>query len=60
LFAVRREVLDALFADPEWNKRFAEAKTMADCKRMIVRFCEAKGLKIKKLEECEYGSQVEV
>jgi len=50
VIAVRREVLDALLADPEWNKRLEQAKTMADVERVFSDFCKARGYKIKHLE----------
>jgi hypothetical protein len=50
MIAVRREVLAALTADPEWNKRLEQAKTMIDVERVLTDFCKARGIKIKLLE----------
>lgn len=50
MFAVRREVLDALLADAEWRKRFDKAKTTAEMQRVVLDFCKAKAIKIKQLE----------
>lgn len=50
MFAVRREVLAALLADPEWRRRLDEAKTSADVERVFSDFCKARGYKIKLLE----------
>jgi len=45
MFAVRREVLDALLADLEWNKRLKQAKTVAEVGRIFCDFCKARGSK---------------
>ena len=50
MIAVRREVLAALQADPEWNKRLEEAETMAEVEKVLTDFCRARGYKIKHLE----------
>jgi hypothetical protein len=46
MIAVRREVLEALTADPEWNKRLEQAKTVAEVGRVFCDFCKARGYKI--------------
>jgi len=50
MIALRPEVLDALLADPEWNKRLKQANTMADVERVLTDFCKAQSIKIKYLE----------
>ena len=50
MIAVRCKVLAALMADPEWNKRLEQAKTMIDVERVLTDFCKAQGIKIKQLE----------
>ena len=50
MFAVKREVLDALLADPEWEVRLTRAKNTEEIAQVVAAFCEATGRKVKEMD----------
>jgi len=49
LFAVRREVLDALLEDPEWSKRLDNAENARQVENVLVEFAKSRGYRIKEI-----------
>jgi len=49
MFAVRREILKELLADPKWSRIFDRAKTMKDIEGVVTEYCMKKGYKVKVL-----------
>ena len=50
MFAVKRSVLEELFKDAEWTERLEKAKNFREVERVLRRFAEAKGLKVKEMQ----------
>lgn len=50
MFALRREVLERLLADPEWSRRLEQAKTFKEAAEVIACYAEKVGLKVVKLK----------
>lgn len=44
---IRPEILDELLRDPEWNRKFENAKTTVDVARVVAEFCRARGYEVK-------------
>jgi hypothetical protein len=45
-FAVRREVWEAAYADPEYNRRLTVAETVSEIEAAMVEFCRKRGYKV--------------
>jgi len=50
LLAVRREVIEQLFADPKWVKTVEKAKTAVQVEKVIMAYAKEKKLKVKTLQ----------
>jgi len=50
MFAVRREILEALFRDLDWAAKMEEAKTGEKVEKVLVDFCRAKGYRVRRVE----------
>lgn len=50
MFAVRKEILDALLNDAEWCKRLDKAETSKDVENVLIEFARSKGWKIKEVQ----------
>lgn len=46
---VKREILDELFRDPEWNRKFDEAQTSREVVEVVKAFCRVRGYKVTEL-----------
>ena len=51
VLAVNRRVLEALFSDPVWKRRFLDAYSSGDVARVLLEFCKAKGFRVMVVEE---------
>jgi hypothetical protein len=51
IFAVKRRVLEKLYADRKWRKRAVACKTLAELQQVVIEFAKAKGFRIKYLDE---------
>jgi hypothetical protein len=50
MFGVKRQLLEALLSDPEWNAKLSSAKTMREVERVLREFVVEKGWKIVEVE----------
>jgi hypothetical protein len=46
LFVVRREVLKAAYADPEYGRRLTTTETISEIESVMVEFCRKHGYKV--------------
>lgn len=47
--AIKREILDELFRDPEWNRRMEQAKTSREVAQVVADFGRARHYKVIEL-----------
>ena len=46
MFAVKREVLEALLRDPEWTAKMEKAEKSEEVEKVVIDFCRVKGYKV--------------
>lgn len=46
MFAVRREVLGAMFKDPEWSDRLGRAQNVEDTADVVAAYCRSRNMKV--------------
>jgi len=51
ILAVKREVLEKLYADPVWSVKAARAKALEEFAKVVAEYCKIHGYKIKNLKE---------
>jgi hypothetical protein len=49
-FAVRRETMEELMKDPEYNERLKQAETFKQVQAVVVEFCRKKGYVVASLD----------
>jgi hypothetical protein len=51
IFAVRRETMEELMKDPEYNERFKQAETFKQVQAVVTEFCRKKGYLVASLDK---------
>jgi len=50
VLATKKKVLDELFKDEKWRRRFDACKSMEQVKRVVFEFARERGYKIREVE----------
>jgi len=49
-FAVRRKIIEEIYADPWWSKELEAARTTEQIMEVLEAYCRKKGIKVKHVE----------